>query len=122
MPNEVSKVAKNFNLRGILKTEEHISFNGSAKGMRLNLYRWSSISAAESLPEPRFPENTTIAISNEIKEQIKQFGHKGETYSEILSRILVSARKRQLHDLLMNEDDSISIEEAISNSKKRWQK
>lgn len=67
-------------------------------------------------------ENTTIAISNEIKERIKQFGTKGETYSEILARILESARKRQLHDLLMNEEDTISIEEAISNSKKRWQK
>ena len=67
-------------------------------------------------------ENTTIAISNEIKDKIKQFGTKGETYSEILARILESARKRQLHDLLMNEKDTILIEEAISNSKKRWQK
>jgi len=67
-------------------------------------------------------ENTTIAISNEIKDEIKQFGTKGETYSDILRRILASAKKRQLQDLLMNEDDTISIEEAISNSKKRWQK
>jgi len=67
-------------------------------------------------------ENTTIAVSNEIKEKIKQFGTKGETYSEILARVLESARKRQLHDLLMSEEDTISIEEAISNSKKRWQK
>jgi predicted CopG family antitoxin len=67
-------------------------------------------------------ENTTIAISQEIKEKIKQFGTKGETYSEILARVLESARKRQLHDLLMNEEDTVSIEEAISNSKKRWLK
>ena len=67
-------------------------------------------------------ENTTIAISNDIKEEIKQFGQKGETYSDILRRILSSAKKRQLHDLLMNEENTISIEEAISNSKKRWQK
>lgn len=66
--------------------------------------------------------NTTIAISNEIKERIKQFGTKGETYSDILARVLESARKRQLHDLLMNEEHTIPIEEAISNSKKRWQK
>lgn len=66
--------------------------------------------------------NTTIAISNDLKEEIKQFGTKGETYSDILRRILSSAKKRQLHDLLMNEEDTISIEEAISNSKKRWQK
>ncbi|MEK6933910.1 MAG: antitoxin VapB family protein [Nanoarchaeota archaeon] len=67
-------------------------------------------------------ENTTIAVSNEIKERIKEFGTKGETYSEVIARLLESARKRQLQDLLMNEEDTVSIEEAISNSKKRWQK
>ena len=67
-------------------------------------------------------ENTTIAVSNEIKERIKEFGTKGETYSEVIARLLESARKRQLQDLLMNEENTISIEEAISNSKKRWQK
>ena len=67
-------------------------------------------------------ENTTIAVSNEIREKIKEFGNKGETYSEVLARLLESAKKRQLQDLLMNEEDTISIDEAISNSKKRWQK
>lgn len=67
-------------------------------------------------------ENTTIAISNEIKEQIKEFGNKGETYSQIIARIIASAKKRQLHDLLMSEEDTVSIDEAIKNSKKRWQK
>ena len=67
-------------------------------------------------------ENTTIAVSKEVKEQIMEFGNKGETYSDIIKRLIESAKKRQLHDLLMNEEDTISIEEAISNSKKRWQK
>ena len=67
-------------------------------------------------------ENTTIAVSNELRDRIKEFGNKGETYSEIIARLLESAKKRQLHDLLMNEEDTISIDEAISNSKKRWQK
>ena len=65
-------------------------------------------------------ENTTIAISNEIKEQIKEFGNKGETYSQILAKLLASAKKRQLQDLLMGEEDTISIDEAIKNSRKRW--
>lgn len=65
-------------------------------------------------------ENTTIAISNEIKEQIKEFGNKGETYSQILAKLLASAKKRQLQDLLMGEEDTISIDEAIKNYKKRW--
>ncbi len=67
-------------------------------------------------------QTTTIAVTNEIKEKIKEFGNKGETYSEILIRVIESAKKRQLHDLLMSEEDTISIEEAIHNAKKRWQK
>ena len=67
-------------------------------------------------------QTTTIAVTNEIKEKIKEFGNKGETYSEMLNRVMESAKKRQLHDLLMNEEDTISIEEAIQNAKKRWQK
>ncbi|MDP3882281.1 MAG: hypothetical protein Q8Q31_05380 [Nanoarchaeota archaeon] len=66
--------------------------------------------------------DTTIAISNELKEKIKEFGNKGETYCDIIARLLESARRRQLHDLLMNEEDSIPIEVAIANSRKKWQK
>jgi len=64
--------------------------------------------------------NTTIAISGELKEGIKEFGMKGETYSEILSRILKSAKERQLQDLLMREEGTISVEKALSKAKKRW--
>ena len=67
-------------------------------------------------------ESTTIAITKEVKDTIIEFGNKGETYSEILRRLLKSARERQLHDLLMNEEDTISIEEASTHAKKRWQK
>ena len=67
-------------------------------------------------------KNTTIALKQEIKEKIMEFGSKGETYSDIILRLLESAKKRQLQDLLMNEDETISIDEAISTAKKRWQK
>jgi predicted CopG family antitoxin len=66
--------------------------------------------------------NTTIAISQSLRDEIKEFGHKGERYEEILQRILESAKKRQLHDLLMDEKGTIPIEEAITRAKKRWQK
>jgi predicted CopG family antitoxin len=66
-------------------------------------------------------EITTIAVSQEIKAKIQEFGNKGETYSQIIGRLLESARKRQLHDLLMNEDNTVSIEEALNEAKKRWQ-
>ena len=67
-------------------------------------------------------ENTTIAVTRQIQEEIKEFGNKGETYSEILARLIESAKKRQLHDLLLSEEETVSLEEAIANSKKKWQK
>ncbi len=67
-------------------------------------------------------ESTTIAISREVKEEIMEFGNKGETYSQIIKKLIKSARERQLHDLLMNEENTVSAEEALNNAKKRWQK
>ena len=67
-------------------------------------------------------ENTTIAIRKDIKDKIMEFGNKGETYSDIILRLLRSAKERQLHDLLMSEKDTISIEDALANAKKQWQR
>jgi len=65
-------------------------------------------------------EHTTIAVSREVKAQIMEFGNKGETYSEILTRLIESARQRQLHDLLMSKENTISLEEARSALDKKW--
>ncbi|PIN92933.1 hypothetical protein COU54_05055 [Candidatus Pacearchaeota archaeon CG10_big_fil_rev_8_21_14_0_10_31_24] len=67
-------------------------------------------------------EITTIAVTPEVKDQIKELGNKGETYSDILARLVESAKKRQLQDLLMNEENTLPIEEAIKNAKNRWSK
>ena len=66
-------------------------------------------------------QNTTIAINPKVKEEMEQFGTKGESYSEIIIKLIKSAKERQLNDLLMDEKDTISIEEALANAKKRWQ-
>lgn len=66
--------------------------------------------------------NTTISISKETKEQIMEFGNKGETYDEILVRILTSSKERQVQEILMDEKDTISVREALSKAKKRWQR
>jgi predicted CopG family antitoxin len=65
---------------------------------------------------------TTIAVTKEVQEGIIGFGNKGETYSDILKRLIKSAKERQLHDLLMNEDGFIPIEEAIEEAEKKWPK
>jgi predicted CopG family antitoxin len=67
-------------------------------------------------------EDTTIALKRDVKEKIMEFGNKGETYSDIIKRLLESARERQIHDLLMDEKDTISIDVALENAKKQWQK
>ena len=67
-------------------------------------------------------EKTTIAIPMIVKEQIQEFGIKGETYSDIMVRLLESAKKRLIQDILMDEKDTISIEEALEDAKKRWRK
>jgi predicted CopG family antitoxin len=66
-------------------------------------------------------QNTTIAISPSIKSEIDQFGTKGESYSEIIQKLLKSAKDRLLYDVLMDEKDTVPIEEALANAKKRWQ-
>lgn len=66
--------------------------------------------------------NTTIAISLEIRDQIKEFGQKGETYDDILERLLNSAKERQLQELLMDEKGTVPIADALARAKKRWQK
>ena len=65
--------------------------------------------------------NTTIAISTQIRDEIKEFGNKGETYDNILEKILKSAKERQLQDLLMNTNDSIKASDALKKAKKKWQ-
>ena len=66
-------------------------------------------------------EQTTIALPKPLKQEIGEFGFKGEKYSEIIARLLKSAKERQLQELLMDETGTISIEKALAKAKKRWQ-
>ena len=65
---------------------------------------------------------STIALTEDVKGKIKEFGNKGETYSDIIMRLVESAKERQLHDLLFNEENTISVDDALFKAKKRWQK
>lgn len=66
--------------------------------------------------------NTTIAIPNELKEELREWGSKGESYADILSRILKNMKERQLEEFLMDDSDCIPIEQALSDARKKWQK
>ncbi len=56
---------------------------------------------------------TTIAISKEVRDKIKEFGNKGESYSEIVEKLYQSACERQIEEILMDTSDCVDIEEAI---------
>ncbi len=66
--------------------------------------------------------NTTIAIPKELKDRLMEFGSKGETYAQILERLLKSAMERQLHDILFDRKNTITAKEALEEAKKKWQK
>ncbi len=65
---------------------------------------------------------TTIALPKELKDKISEFGNKGETFSNILLKLIKSAEQRLLHDILMSKDGCVTIEEAIEEAEKRWPK
>ena len=63
---------------------------------------------------------TTIQLSNEMKKKLASFGTKGESYNDILNRIYDAAVKTQLRELLMSSENTVPIEEAIKEAKRRW--
>ena len=65
-------------------------------------------------------DNTTIAIRRDLKEKIMEFATKKETYSDVIERLLKSAEQRLLNDVLMSEEDCITIEEARKELNKKW--
>ena len=67
-------------------------------------------------------DHTTIAIRRDLKEKIATFENKGETFSDVIERLYESAVKRQLHDLLMSEEDTVTIEEAMKEAERLWPK
>jgi predicted CopG family antitoxin len=67
-------------------------------------------------------EMTTIALDKELKQRISEFGNKGETFSDILAKLVKSAEQRLFQDVLMSEQGCVTIEEAIKEAEKKWPK
>ena len=66
--------------------------------------------------------NTTIAVSTHIRDALKEFGFKGESYDALLRRLLESAKERQLQELLMDETNASTVRDALKRAKTIWQK
>lgn len=65
---------------------------------------------------------TTISVSEEMKEKLRHLGRSGETYDDILRKMYNATKKQLLLQYLYDESDTVSIDEAIADAKKRWPK
>ena len=65
-------------------------------------------------------DTTTIAVRRDVRGMINEFGNKGETYSDILVRIINAAKRVQIRELLMDESGTVTIDEAIKEARRRW--
>lgn len=61
--------------------------------------------------------NTTISISTEMKEKIRNLGKAGESYDDVIRRMYNFTSKHLLLSYLYDESDSVSIDEAIEEAK-----
>ena len=62
--------------------------------------------------------NTTITISVETKEKLRNLGKVGETYDDVIKRMYAITKKNMVLAYLYDESDSIDIDDAIVEAKK----
>ena len=65
---------------------------------------------------------TTIQIDEDVRDKIKSFGAKGETYNDIIDRLYGIAVQHQLRELLFSSKDVLTLDEARAEHAKRWPK
>jgi predicted CopG family antitoxin len=64
---------------------------------------------------------TTISISSDLKEKLKNLGRAGDSYEDVIRKLYEMGSKQILITYLYDTSDSISLEEARRLHKKRWQ-
>lgn len=64
---------------------------------------------------------TTISISQEMKENLKNLGRAGDSYEDVIRRMYEMTKKNLLMTYLYDTSDSVDIRDAIKEAKK-WQK
>ena len=65
---------------------------------------------------------TTISISNDLKEKIRNLGKAGDSYDDVIRRMYEFTRKNLLMHYLYDESDSVSIDQALADARKQWPK
>lgn len=65
---------------------------------------------------------TTISISIDLKEKLRNLGRAGDSYEDVIKRMYEMTRKNMLMAYLYDLSDSVPISEAIAEARKKWQK
>jgi predicted CopG family antitoxin len=64
---------------------------------------------------------TTISISEDTKEKLKNLGRAGDSYDAVINKMYEAIRKNLLMTYLYDESDTVTIDEAVAEAK-RWRK
>ena len=64
-------------------------------------------------------ELTTISIEKSTRDKLNEFKMSGETFNDLLLRLYKSASERQLQEILMDNSNTVSIDEAIEWTKRQ---
>ena len=65
---------------------------------------------------------TTISISTDLKEKLRNLGRGGDSYEDVIRKMYEMTRKSLLMAYLYDLSDSVTIDEAIGEARKKWQK
>ncbi len=65
---------------------------------------------------------TTISISVDLKEKIRNLGRAGDSYEDVIRRMYEMTRRNLLMTYIYDLSDSVTIDEAIAEARKKWQK
>ena len=65
---------------------------------------------------------TTISLSEEMREKLKHLGKAGDSYDDIVRRMYEATKKNLIMQYLYDDSDSVGIDEAIKDARKRWPK
>ena len=63
---------------------------------------------------------TTISLSEETKEKLRNLGRTGESYDDIIKKMYKITKKHLLLAYLYDTSDSVSVHEALAEAQKRW--
>ncbi len=59
-------------------------------------------------------EKTTIAVKREVKNNLKKMGRKGDTYSDIIEKLVKLAKKEKFHERqkkILEEGEFVDLDE-----------